>query len=191
MATPYHAVFKLDLLASVGTAILLAGIVSVLALKMKPTAAFQTFGDTLRELAIPIYAIGMVLAFAFLANYSGLSTTLALVLARTGSAFTFFASLLGWLGVFLTGSDTSSDALFGGLQAATGRQIGVSSEVLVGANTVGGAIGKMISPQSIAVASAAVGPVGKEGELLHFTLKCSIILAILIGVITTIEVYLL
>ncbi|MBS1077053.1 L-lactate permease [Gluconobacter kondonii] len=162
---------------------------TVLFLKMRPTDALATFRDTLRELRIPIYAIGMVLAFAFLANYSGLSTTLALVLAMTKGAFTFSAPLLGWLGVFLTGSDTSSNALFGGLQAATGRQIGVSGELLVAANTVGGAVGKMISPQSIAVASAAVGLVGREGELLHFTLKCSIILAVLVGLITTALVF--
>ena len=187
--TPYAAIFKLDFISSVGTAILLAGVMTVLFLKMRPTDAFVTFRDTLRELRIPIYAIGMVLAFAFLANYSGLSSTLALVLAMTKSAFTFFAPLLGWLGVFFTGSDTSSNALFGGLQAATGRQIGVSGELLVAANTVGGAVGKMISPQSIAVASAAVGLVGREGELLHFTLKCSIILAVLVGLITTALVF--
>ncbi|MBS1074808.1 lactate permease LctP family transporter [Gluconobacter sp. Dm-73] len=187
--TPYAAIFKLDFISSVGTAILLAGVMTVLFLKMRPTDALATFRDTLRELRIPIYAIGMVLAFAFLANYSGLSTTLALVLAMTKGAFTFFAPLLGWLGVFLTGSDTSSNALFGGLQAATGRQIGVSGELLVAANTVGGAVGKMISPQSIAVASAAVGLVGREGELLHFTLKCSIILAVLVGLITTALVF--
>ncbi|MEN3166314.1 lactate permease LctP family transporter [Gluconobacter sp. OJB] len=187
--TPYAAIFKLDFISSVGTAILLAGIVTVLFLRMRPTDALATFRDTLRELRIPIYAIGMVLAFAFLANYSGLSTTLALVLAMTKGAFTFFAPLLGWLGVFLTGSDTSSNALFGGLQAATGRQIGVSGELLVAANTVGGAVGKMISPQSIAVASAAVGLVGREGELLHFTLKCSIILAVLVGLVTTALVF--
>ncbi|AQS90359.1 L-lactate permease [Gluconobacter albidus] len=187
--TPYAAIFKLDFISSVGTAILLAGVVTVLFLKMRPADALRTFRDTLHELRIPIYAIGMVLAFAFLANYSGLSTTLALVLAMTKGAFTFFAPLLGWLGVFLTGSDTSSNALFGGLQAATGRQIGVSGELLVAANTVGGAVGKMISPQSIAVASAAVGLVGREGELLHFTLKCSIILAVLVGLITTALVF--
>ena len=187
--TPYAAIFKLDFISSVGTAILLAGVMTVLFLKMRPTDALATFRDTLRELRIPIYAIGMVLAFAFLANYSGLSSTLALVLAMTKGAFTFFAPLLGWLGVFLTGSDTSSNALFSGLQAATGRQIGVSGELLVAANTVGGAVGKMISPQSIAVASAAVGLVGREGELLHFTLKCSIILAVLVGLITTALVF--
>jgi L-lactate permease len=114
------------------------------------------------ELKRPIYSIGMVLAFAFVANYSGLSATLALLLAGTGALFPFFSPFLGWLGVFLTGSDTSSNALFCSLQATTAHQVGVSDTLLVAANTTGGVTGKMISPQSIAVACAAVGLVGKE-----------------------------
>ncbi|MCP6167265.1 L-lactate permease, partial [Klebsiella pneumoniae] len=107
----------------------------------------------------PIYSIGMVLSFAFIANYSGLSSTLALLLAGTGKAFPFFSPVLGWLGVFLTGSDTSSNALFGSLQSTTAQQINVSDTLLVAANTSGGVTGKMISPQSIAVACAATGMV--------------------------------
>lgn len=94
---------------------------------------------------LPIYSIGMVLAFAFISNYSGLSSTLALALAHTGHAFTFFSPFLGWLGVFLTGSDTSSNALFAALQATAAQQIGVSDVLLVAANTTGGVTGKMIS----------------------------------------------
>ncbi|NDN50944.1 L-lactate permease, partial [Acinetobacter baumannii] len=115
-----------------------------------------TFGETLNELKTPIYSIGMVLAFAFIANYSGLSATLALALSHTGHAFTFFSPFLGWLGVFLTGSDTSSNALFSALQATTAQQIGIPEVLLVAANTSGGVTGKMISPQSIAIACAAV-----------------------------------
>lgn len=111
----------------------------------------------------------MVLAFAFISNYSGLSSTLALALAHTGHAFTFFSPFLGWLGVFLTGSDTSSNALFAALQATAAQQIGVSDLLLVAANTTGGVTGKMISPQSIAIACAAVGLVGKESDLFRFT----------------------
>lgn len=102
---------------------------------MKPSDAISTFGSTLKELALPIYSIGMVLAFAFISNYSGLSSTLALALAHTGHAFTFFSPFLGWLGVFLTGSDTSSNALFAALQATAAQQIGVSDLLLVAANT--------------------------------------------------------
>ena len=108
-ATPYAAVYKFDWLSATGTAILFAALLSIVWLRMKPKDAISTFGSTLKELALPIYSIGMVLAFAFISNYSGLSSTLALALAHTGHAFTFFSPFLGWLGVFLTGSDTSSN----------------------------------------------------------------------------------
>lgn len=140
-------------------------------------------------LALPIYSIGMVLAFAFISNYSGLSATLALALAHTGHAFTFFSPFLGWLGVFLTGSDTSSNALFAALQATTAQQIGVSDILLVAVNTTGGVTGKMISPQSIAIACAAVGLVGKESDLFRFTVKHSLIFTCMVGVITTLQAY--
>jgi L-lactate permease len=124
-AMPYDAVYKFDWLSATGTAILIAAVIAIALLKMKPKAALATFGETVNELRLPIYSIGMVLAFAFIANYSGLSATLALALAHTGKAFTFFSPFLGWLGVFLTGSDTSANALFSALQATTAQQIGV------------------------------------------------------------------
>ncbi|MGK3142790.1 L-lactate permease [Pantoea sp. C2G6] len=188
-ATPYPAIFKLDLVSATGTAILIAAIMAMVLLRMKPKAALRTFGETLKELALPIYSIGMVLAFAFISNYSGLSATLALALAHTGHAFTFFSPFLGWLGVFLTGSDTSSNALFAALQATTAQQIGVSDILLVAANTTGGVTGKMISPQSIAIACAAVGLVGKESDLFRFTVKHSLIFTCLVGIITTLQAY--
>ena len=190
-ATPYAAIFKFDVLSATGTAIIVAAVLSVIWLRMKPVAAIQTFAETLKELALPIYSIGMVLAFAFISNYSGLSATLALALAHTGSAFTFFSPFLGWLGVFLTGSDTSSNALFAALQATTAQQIGVSDVLLVAANTTGGVTGKMISPQSIAIACAAVGLVGKESDLFRFTVKHSLIFTCMVGVITTLQAYVL
>jgi len=190
-ATPYAAVYKFDWFSATGTAILFAAILSVVWLKMKPKDAITTFAGTLRELALPIYSIGMVLAFAFISNYSGLSSTLALALAHTGSAFTFFSPFLGWLGVFLTGSDTSSNALFAALQATAAQQIGVSDVLMVAANTTGGVTGKMISPQSIAIACAAVGLVGKESDLFRFTVKHSLIFTCMVGVITTLQAYVL
>ncbi|MDE1189446.1 MAG: L-lactate permease [Pantoea sp.] len=190
-ATPYPALFKFDVVSATGTAILVAAVLSVIWLRMKPQAALETFGETLKELALPIYSIGMVLAFAFISNYSGLSATLALALAHTGDAFTFFSPFLGWLGVFLTGSDTSSNALFAALQATTAQQIGVSDVLLVAANTTGGVTGKMISPQSIAIACAAVGLVGKESDLFRFTVKHSLIFTCMVGVITTLQAYVL
>ncbi|WP_267372777.1 MULTISPECIES: L-lactate permease [unclassified Pantoea] len=188
-ATPYPALYKLDLISATGTAILIAAIAAMIFLRMKPRAGLQTFAATLKELALPIYSIGMVLAFAFISNYSGLSATLALALAHTGHAFTFFSPFLGWLGVFLTGSDTSSNALFAALQATTAQQIGVSDVLLVAANTTGGVTGKMISPQSIAIACAAVGLVGRESDLFRFTVKHSLIFTCMVGLITTLQAY--
>ncbi|WP_028311216.1 lactate permease LctP family transporter [Derxia gummosa] len=186
---PYDAIYKLDLFSATGTAILLTAIISMIILKMKPAEGVKTFFEVLNELKRPIYSIGMVLAFAFVANYSGLSSTLALVLAGTGAAFPFFSPFLGWLGVFLTGSDTSANALFCSLQATTAHQVGVSDTLLVAANTTGGVTGKMISPQSMAVACAAVGLVGKESDLFRFTVKHSLFFATIVGVITYVQAY--
>ena len=189
--TPYAAVYKLNLLSAVGTSILLAAIVTIILLKMKPADAIKTFFETLHELRFSILSIGLVLGFAFVANYSGLSSTLALVLAGTGAAFPFFSPFLGWLGVFLTGSDTSANALFGSLQASTAHQIGISPELAVAANTTGGVTGKMISPQSIAIACAAVGLAGKESDLFRFTVKHSLIFCTFVGILTTLQAYVL
>ncbi|MEN5039397.1 L-lactate permease [Stenotrophomonas sp. TWI1149] len=187
--TGYEAVYKFDAVSATGTAIMLGAVIAIVLLKMRPAAALRTFGETANELKVPIYSIGMVLAFAFIANYSGLSATLALALAHTGKAFTFFSPFLGWLGVFLTGSDTSSNALFSALQSTTAQQIGVSEVLLVAANTTGGVTGKMISPQSIAIACAAVGLAGKESDLFRFTVKHSLIFTVMVGIITTVQAY--
>ena len=185
----YDAIYKFDWISATGTAIFIAAIITIIFLKMKPKAAVITFGETINELKVPIYSIGMVLAFAFIANYSGMSATLALALAHTGQAFTFFSPFLGWLGVFLTGSDTYDNALFSALQATTAQQIGVPEVLLVAANTSGGVTGKMISPQSIAIACAAVGLVGKESDLFRFTVKHSISFTVMIGIIITLQAY--
>ncbi|WP_326518571.1 L-lactate permease [Acinetobacter sp. CAAS 2-6] len=185
----YDAIYKFDWFSATGTAIIIAAIITIIFLKMKPLEAVKTFGETLNELKTPIYSIGMVLAFAFIANYSGMSATLALALAHTGDAFTFFSPFLGWIGVFLTGSDTSANALFAALQATTAQQIGVPEVLLVAANTSGGVTGKMISPQSIAIACAAVGLVGKESDLFRFTVKHSITFTIMMGIMITLQAY--
>ncbi|WP_250456129.1 lactate permease LctP family transporter [Caballeronia sp. ATUFL_M2_KS44] len=187
--TPLDVVFKLDLLAATGSGIFLAAVLAIVFLRMPAKTAVNTFAETLRELGRPILSIGLVLAFAFVENYSGMSVTLAMLLSKTGSAYPMFAPLLGWLGVFLTGSDTSSNALFAALQATTAHQIGVSDILLVAANSTGGVAGKMISPQSIAVACAAVGLVGRESDLFRFTLKHSIGLALIAGIMTISQAY--
>ncbi|WP_176054119.1 lactate permease LctP family transporter [Paraburkholderia caribensis] len=193
VATPkaYEAVLKIDLLPAVGTAILATALISMVLLRVKPRDALATFVETLKELRRPVLSIGLVLSFAFVANYSGMSSTLALLLAGTGAAFPFFSPVLGWLGVFLTGSDTSSNALFCSLQHTTAHQIGVSDTLLVAANTTGGVTGKMISPQSIAVACAATGLVGRESELFRFTVRHSLLFAVIVGLITLLQAYVL
>ena len=188
-ATPYGAVYTFNWLLATGTAILIAALITITFTRLSPAKAAATLGETFRELAVPIYSIGMVLAFAFVANYSGLSATLALALAHTGHAFTFFSPFLGWIGVFLTGSDTSANALFAALQATTAQQLGLPQVLTVAANTTGGVTGKMISPQSIAIACAAVGLAGRESDLFRFTVKHSLIFAVIIGVITTLQAY--
>jgi L-lactate transport len=190
-STPYAAVYSLDLLSATGTGILLSALLSMLVLGISVRDGVDVFKATLVDLAKPIFTIACVLGFAFIANYSGISATLALALASTGQLFPFFAPMLGWLGVFLTGSDTSSNALFASLQATTAHQIGVSDILMVAANSTGGVTGKMISPQSIAVACAAVGLVGRESELLRFTVKWSVLFLLVICVITYLQAYVL
>ncbi|OSY13095.1 hypothetical protein BTJ48_05517 [Bacillus mycoides] len=187
--TPYEAILKLDILSATGTAILIACIISIFILKMSAKDAVATFKETLNELKMPILSIGFVLGFAFIANYSGLSSTLALALAGTGGLFPFFSPFLGWIGVFLTGSDTSANALFSNLQAITAQQVGVSEVLLVAANTTGGVTGKMISPQSIAIACAAVGLAGKESDLFRFSLKHSLFFVTIVGIMTYVQAY--
>ncbi|OOZ81948.1 L-lactate permease [Bacillus cereus] len=188
-ATPYEAILKFDVLSATGTAILIACLISMFILKMSVKDAVVTFKETLSELKMPILSIGFVLGFAFIANYSGLSSTLALALAGTGGLFPFFSPFLGWIGVFLTGSDTSANALFSNLQAITAQQVGVSEVLLVAANTTGGVTGKMISPQSIAIACAAVGLAGKESDLFRFTVKYSLFFVIIVGIMTYVQAY--
>lgn len=187
--TPYDAVYKFDVLSATGTSILLAAIISAVILGVNIKTFFATLWETLVELSTPIFTIGLVLGFAFIANYSGVSSTLGLAFAATGALFPFFSPFLGWLGVFLTGSDTSSNALFANLQQVTAQQIGVNPILTIAANTTGGVTGKMISPQSIAVACAAAGLVGKESDLFRFTLKHSLFFAVIIGIITYVQAY--
>ncbi|MFC0524305.1 lactate permease LctP family transporter [Pontibacillus salicampi] len=182
--TPYAAVLKLDLISATGTAILLAAVLSIIMLKIPIKAALETLRETMQELAKPIFTIMMVLGFAFIANYSGQSSTLGLALAATSDYFPFLSPVLGWIGVFLTGSVTSNNALFGSLQQITAEQISVLPLILVAANTSGGVMAKMLSPQSIAVASGAVGLVGQEAELFRFTLKYSMVFLLVTGIVT-------
>ena len=181
--------FKVNYLSAAGTAILIAGLISVPLVGLTYRQWATVFVATLKQLRFPILTIAAVLGFAYIMNDSGITLTLAEVLANTGVLFPFFAPVLGWLGVFITGSDTSANALFSKLQYATAESIGVDPVVTVGANVSGGVVGKMISPQSIAVAAAAGDLVGQESELFRFTVKHSFIMLLVICCITLAQAY--
>ncbi|EAH5200297.1 L-lactate permease [Campylobacter upsaliensis] len=174
-----------------GTAILFAALLTIFFLRIKSNIVEEALGDTLKEMAMPCITIGLVVAFAFIAKNSGMSTTLGTAFATTGDAFSFFSPVIGWIGVFLTGSDTSANLLFGPLQQAAATSLAVPEALFLAANSVGGVVGKMISPQSIAIACAAVGLVGKESDLFKFTLKYSVGFIILIGIWTCIIAFLM
>lgn len=181
-ASPYPAMFNLNLISAGGTSCLFASILSAIFLRMRAGEFVRIVGATARQLALPIVTIASVLSMAFVMNYSGATGTLGLAFAATGAAFPFFSPLLGWLGVFLTGSDTSANALFGSLQVVTADRLGFSRVLIAAANSSGGVMGKMISLQSIAVAAAATGiTVPQQSQLMRFTLKHSIFLAALVG----------
>lgn len=185
---PVPAAYKLELLSAAGTAILISALITKYIVGISWKNWVLTFGETLNELKFPVITIASVVGFAYITNVSGMSTTLGLALAKTGSIlFPFFSPFLGWLGVFITGSDTSSNVLFGNLQKVTATSIGMNPLLALGANSSGGVTGKMISPQSIAVAAAAVGLVGRESELLRFTFKHSVFLVALIGVLVFLQ----
>ncbi len=181
--------FEFNYLSAPGTALLFATILSIPLIGITYRQAVGIYWDTLKQLRFPIITIASVVGFAFVANYSGMSITMAVALASTGMLFPFFSPVLGWLGVFLTGSDTSSNALFCKLQSTTAETIGVDPVVTVSANASGGVTGKMISPQSIAIGAAAVGLVGKESDLFRFTVKHSFIMLLVICILTSLQAY--
>ncbi|GKT10632.1 L-lactate permease [Desulforhabdus sp. TSK] len=183
------AVYTFNGLSAAGTAILLAWFFSIPVMGASVRTALEVAGNTLKQLRWPIVTISTILGFAYIMNYSGMAITLGYAFASTGKLFPFFAAFLGWLGVFMTGSDTSTNALFGKLQAVTAEQLGINPLVTVNANTSGGVCGKMISPQSISVATAATHMVGKESEIFRFTLKHSLILTTVIGIISMLYAY--
>ncbi|MGG4111994.1 L-lactate permease [Bacillus subtilis] len=184
-AMPLDAVFKVDLLSATGTAILAALIVTGLfSKKFYSRDAFASLKETGKELWVPIMTICFVMGFANLANFAGLSSSIGLALAKTGDLFPFVSPVLGWIGVFITGSVVSNNALFGHLQVVTGAQIGAGSDLLLAANTAGGVMAKLVSPQSIAIAAAAVGQTGKESKLFKRTVAYSLILLVIICIWT-------
>ncbi len=188
---PYDAMYTLPWLSASGTACLVAAILSAIVLGVSPARFFRILVKTARQIMMAELTIGVVMGLAFLMNYSGATATMGLAFAATGAMFPFFSALLGWVGVFLTGSDTSANALFGNLQVVTATSLGMNPVLMAASNSAGGVMGKMISLQSIAVAAAATGAGtgAEEARLFRFTLLHSIFLACVIGVIVMFYAY--
>jgi lactate permease len=187
--TAEPAVFVFNWLSATGTSLLLTGIVSGLLLGFSPLKLLSIFWGTLRRVRLSLLTIAAMLGIGYATRYGGLDATMGLAFASTGALFPFFSPMLGWLGVALTGSDTSSNVLFGGLQQITARQVGVSPLLAAAANSAGGVMGKMIDAQSIVVAGVATGQQGNEGNILRYVFLHSVALAALVGVVVLFQAY--
>jgi glycolate permease len=187
---PYAAVFNFQPLVS-GTAVLVSAILTAIWFRMSPRVVLATAAETLRQLRLPALAVLCIVGMAYLYNYSGMVYTVGAALAGTGILFPFVSSYLGWVACFLTGSDTSSNFLFGNLQVATAQQLHLNPILTAATNSSGAVAGKMISPQNIAVGVSTVGLVGHEGDVLRSTFWHSIVFATFIGVIAWVQAYLL
>ncbi len=183
------AVFTLNWLSATGSGIFVAAIVAALVMGLRPRAIRQVFWETIISTRFTMITIVALMALAFVTRYSGLDGTLGLAFARTGAFYSFFGTLIGWLGTASTGSDTSANVLFGSLQKFTALQLGISPYIMVSANAGGGVMGKMVAPQSVVVASTATGIYGGEGSILRFVFIHSFILACLMGILVSVFVY--
>ncbi|RAI54629.1 L-lactate permease [Roseicella frigidaeris] len=183
------AVYSLNLLSATGTGILLAAIVAGLVMRYSPLALLRAYGQTFWVIRYSLLTIAAMLALGFVTRYSGTDATLGLAFAQTGWIYPLFGTLLGWLGVALTGSDTAANVLFGGLQKVTAQQLGLSPVLMAAANSSGGVMGKMIDAQSIVVASTATRWYGHEGDILRYVFFHSIALAVLVGLFVMLQAY--
>ncbi|HEY2933341.1 MAG TPA: L-lactate permease [Acidobacteriota bacterium] len=183
--SPESAIVDLNFFSLPGTAVFLGTILAALVLGLKPGRIFHIFGQTARQMIPSLLAISFMVGLAYVTKYSGMDTVLGLSLTRTGMLFPFFGTMLGWLGVALTGTDAGSNALFGNLQKVTAEQLGLSPILMASANSSGGVMGKMIDAQSIVVSSTATQQVGNEAAIFKAVFKHSIILASMIGLIVT------
>ena len=184
-----EAIFKLNWLSATGTGIFIASILSALLMGYKLREMFAVYWETVKLLKYSLMTIAAMLALGYATRYSGVDSTLGLAFANTGVLYPFFGTLLGWLGVALTGSDTASNVLFGGLQKTSAEQLGLNPLLMAAANSSGGVMGKMIDAQSIVVASTATKWYGHEGEILRYVFFHSIALAALVGILVTLQAY--
>jgi lactate permease len=191
-STAYPLTYRLDFLAAAGTLVFVAALLASIPMIMSgmaPGVVWTTLVKTLRQLRLPIITIAFILSIATVMNYSGMTSSMALALAKTGVLFPFFSAWLGMIGVFLTGSDTSSNTLFGPLQATTAKLSGLDPILMGATNSSGGVMGKMISPQNLSVGAAGVGAVGREGEIFAKVFAHSLILTGLMGLLAMLQAY--
>jgi lactate permease len=187
---PYAALYELNWLSASGTACFFAIMATAIVLRVRPAQVVKTYVDTLKQLKLALFTIACMLGLAYVMNYSGMTSTLGLAMAASGGAFPFFSAVVGWMGVFLTGSDTSANALFGNLQVVTANALGLNPILTASVNSAAGVMGKMISIQSIAVAVAATGmTAADESRLFRFTIKHSVLLMAVMGVISMLFAY--
>ena len=187
--TKESAIYTLNLLSATGTGILLASVISALVMKYRPMQILKTFGQTLWMVRYSLLTIVLMLGLGTLTRYSGTDTTLGLAFANTGVFYPFFGTLMGWVGVAMTGSDTASNVLFGGMQRVAAEQLGLSPNLMGAANSSGGVMGKMIDAQSIVVASTATRWFNHEGDILRYVFFHSVALACLVGLFVTLQAY--
>ncbi|MEA2402624.1 MAG: lactate permease [Thermoleophilaceae bacterium] len=179
--------YNVNWLPAAGTLLLISGLITMAVLRVSPGRSVRTFAATLDQLKWAILTVASVLALAYVMNQSGQTITLGLWAAGAGGVFAFLSGLIGWLGVAVTGSDTSSNALFGGLQVAAAKDAGISPTLLAAANSSGGVLGKMISPQNLAIGAAAVGMAGQEGDLFRRVVKWSILLVLIMSALVYLQ----
>lgn len=187
---PLAVIYTFNWLSATGTSVLISAAATALVLKISPVKFFKIFFETLQSLRFALLTIACVLGFAYVANWSGMTTTLGKAFTVTGAVFPFASAFLGWLGVFVTGSDTSSNALFCNMQKVTAESMGINPVLTVATNSSGGVAGKMISPQSIVVGTSSSGLSGREGDLLRFTLPHSLLLTTLVALMALAQAYL-
>ncbi len=186
---PEAAVYLLNWLSATGTGILVAALIAALVMRYRPAELLRSYWATLKLVGLSLLTIAAMLALGFTTRYAGLDATLGLAFAKTGVLYPFFGTLLGWLGVALTGSDTSSNVLFGSLQRITAEQLGLSPTLMAAANSSGGVMGKMVDAQSIVVASTATRWYGHEGDILRYVFFHSLALACLVGLLVLLQAY--
>jgi lactate permease len=187
--TAEGAVYAFNWLSFTGTGIFISAILSALIMGFKAKHTARVWWKTLIQVRFSLLTVAAMLALGFTARYSGLDATMGLAFARTGMLYPFFGTLLGWLGVALTGSDTSSNVLFGSLQKISAEQVGVSPVLMASANSSGGVMGKMIDAQSIVVASTATKWYGHEGDILRYVFFHSLALAVLMGIFIFLQAF--